>query len=204
MEYTMILLIGYLIGCVNPAAWIGRLKNVDLRKEGSGNLGATNTALVLGRGAGLFVMVVDMLKSILSAKLSKLLFPHIVCAGLLGCLGCILGHCFPVFMGFRGGKGLAAFGGMILAYDSGLFAFILIPALILMAIFNTSVAVPITGGVLFPVLLWVQGRSTSEILLGAMAGILIMTMHLDNLRKAITNTDVITVRGFWNTIIKKK
>ena len=204
MEYIIILLTGYLVGCISPAEWISKRRNVDLRKEGSGNLGATNTALVLGKGAGLFVMAVDMLKSILSVKLSKILFPHILCAGLLAGIGCILGHCFPVLMGFRGGKGLAAFGGMILSFDPMLFFTILIPAMLLMVIFNTSVAVPITGGIMFPVCLWLRGCGTTEIILGTAAGLLIMFMHRDNLKKAVTNTDVITVRGFWNKIVKMK
>ncbi len=203
MEYVIILLIGYLLGCVSPAAWISNRKNVDLRKEGSGNLGATNTALVLGRGAGLFVMIVDMVKSMLSARISKLLFPHIVFAGLLACLGSILGHCFPIFMEFHGGKGLAAFGGMVLAFNPVLFLVIVIPAVILMVIVNNSVAIPMTGGILFPLFLWFGGQSTPEVIIGLLAGLLIMFMHRDNLRKAITNTDVITVRGFWKKIVKK-
>lgn len=97
MEFIIILSLGYLLGCISPAAWISKTKNVDLRQEGSGNLGATNTAIVLGREAGLFVMIVDMLKSILSARISKLLFPHIAFAGMLACLGSILGHSVAMY-----------------------------------------------------------------------------------------------------------
>lgn len=204
MEYVIILIMGYLLGCISPAAWISKRKNVNLRKEGSGNLGATNTALVLGKGAGLVVMIVDMLKSVLSARLSRLLFPHILLAGLVAGLGCILGHCFPVFMGFQGGKGLAAFGGMILAFDPVVFFSILIPALLLMVLFNTSVAVPMTAGILFPLILLCSGRSAGAVIIAAASGLFVMFMHRDNLKKAITSTDVITVRGFWNKIIKSK
>ena len=117
MKVIVILTIGYLIGCISPAALLAKRKNVDLKKEGTKNLGATNTALILGKASGIFVMLIDILKSILSAKLTQMLFPQISYAGMLACIGCILGHCFPVFLHFRGGKGLAAFGGMVLAYD---------------------------------------------------------------------------------------
>lgn len=203
MESVLILLIGYMLGCISPAAWISKRKNVDLRREGSGNLGATNTALVLGRGAGLMVMMLDMAKSYLSSRISKALFPHIAFAGLMASFGCIVGHCFPALMEFRGGKGLAAFGGMVIAVHPLLFLVIVIPAVVLMAILNTSVAVPILGGILFPVLMWAFGAGTVEVLIAFAAGILIIYMHRDNLKKAITNTDVITVRGFWNKIVKK-
>ena len=203
MEYILILLIGYLLGCLSPAAWISKQKDVDLRKEGSGNLGATNTALVLGSKAGIFVLILDMGKSILSAKISKLLFPQIVCAGLLAGIGCILGHCFPVFMNFQGGKGLASFGGMILIVSPMIFVTILIPCLILVVILNTSAVAPMLSGVLFPVLLWWNGHTALEVALGALAGMLIIFLHRDNLKKALTNTDVVTVAGFWERVFGK-
>ena len=98
--------LGYLFGCLNPATWVGRKKHVDLSKTGTKNLGATNTALVLGKKAGYFVLVFDMFKSIFSYRLAKLLFPQLRLAGLIAGIGTILGHCFPVFMNFKGGKGL--------------------------------------------------------------------------------------------------
>ena len=66
MNVLKILGIGYLLGCISPAAILGKLKNVNLKKEGTGNLGATNTAFVLGRRSGIFVLVTDILKSVLT------------------------------------------------------------------------------------------------------------------------------------------
>ena len=74
MKILASVIIGYLIGCVNPAAIISKRKNVNLKQEGTGNLGATNTAYVMGRGAGITVLIADIMKSVLSAKLVKLLF----------------------------------------------------------------------------------------------------------------------------------
>ena len=97
MKVIVILTIGYLIGCISPAALLAKRKNVDLKKEGTKNLGATNTALILGKASGIFVMLIDILKSILSAKLTQMLFPQISYAGMLACIGCILGHCSRCF-----------------------------------------------------------------------------------------------------------
>ena len=99
--------LGYCMGCINPAHWIAEKKHVNLKEEGTGNLGATNTAFVLGKKAGIFVMLFDIFKSLLSYKIAKWLFPKLLIAGILASIGCILGHCFPVTMHFQGGKGLA-------------------------------------------------------------------------------------------------
>ena len=90
--------LGYLIGCIQPAALISKARHVNLRKEGTGNLGATNTAFVLGKKAGIFVLVFDIFKSFFSYKLARILFPHLRLAGLVSGIGVILGHCFPVTM----------------------------------------------------------------------------------------------------------
>ena len=101
--------LGYLAGCINPAAWISQKKHVNLKEEGTGNLGATNTAYVMGKKAGYFVLFFDVLKSYFSFKIAEWLFPKLLIAGILASIGCILGHCFPVTMHFQGCKGLAAF-----------------------------------------------------------------------------------------------
>ena len=96
MTAIMSLGLGYLVGCVNPAVLISKMRNVNLKEEGTGNLGATNTAFVLGKKAGIFVLIFDVAKSFLSYKIAKWLFPKLLIAGILASIGCILGHCFPV------------------------------------------------------------------------------------------------------------
>lgn len=204
MNMIVILLIGYLIGCISPAALLAKIKNVDLKQEGTKNLGATNTALVLGRGSGLFVMLVDILKSILSAKLSQMLFPQISCAGMVACIGCILGHCFPVFLHFRGGKGLAAFGGMVLAYNPWFFVMILIPGVVLMVILNTGVAVPMLACVMFPILVAMYGNGIAESIMALIASGIIIIMHQENLKLALKRRDVVSVRNFFGKMFLKK
>ena len=148
MDIFCSILIGYLLGSVSPAALLSIAKGHNLHEEGTGNLGATNTMLVLGKNWGIFVMVFDVFKSWLAARIARALFPHLAIAALLGSLGAVIGHIFSLFLRFHGGKGVAAFGGMILAYDPGLFLPLLLIAIVLMTAFNYGVAGPISAGIL--------------------------------------------------------
>lgn len=204
MEAILSLGIGYLIGCISPSAWISKKKHVDLKNEGTKNLGATNTALVLGKAAGIFVMVLDIAKSFCSYKLAKLLFPHLALAGILACIGAILGHCFPVFMNFQGGKGLAAFGGLVMAYNPWFFVAIVVPGVILMVILNTGVAVPMLASVMFPILVYWQGRNIPETALVIVASVIIVIMHWSNLKRARDHKDVVKTREFFAKVFGKK
>lgn len=204
MNMIVILAVGYLIGCFSPAAILSKMKNVDLKQEGTKNLGATNTALVLGKASGLTVMFIDILKSVFSAKLAGAIFPQIGYAGMIACIGCILGHCFPVFLRFRGGKGLAAFGGMILTYNPWFFLIIAIPSVILMVILNTGVAATMLACVMFPILVACRRGSGAEIGLSAIACVIIVWMHRDNLKKALTGTDVISTRNFFRKMFHRQ
>jgi glycerol-3-phosphate acyltransferase PlsY len=116
-----LLLISYLIGAIPTSVIAGRLiKGIDIRKEGSGNAGATNTWRVLGWKAGVTVLVIDLVKGMLAASAIPLLpfgplpLDHKVVAILCG-LAAVIGHVFPVYIGFRGGKGVATGAGMLLA-----------------------------------------------------------------------------------------
>lgn len=109
--------IGYATGMLNPAYVIGLRKGYDIRKKGSGNPGASNTIILEGKKAGLFVMAFDISKAAVAVSLSRRLFPKYDCAGETAGTACVLGHMFPATLGFRGGKGLACLGGEILAFS---------------------------------------------------------------------------------------
>lgn len=116
---------GYFIGCINPAFIIGRIKGYDVRSSGSKNAGASNTVIMAGKLAGVLVALLDIFKAALSWRLCQALFPQFALAGMLGGVACILGHMFPVFLHFCGGKGLACIGGVVLAYDPATFLIML-------------------------------------------------------------------------------
>ena len=204
MSTILSLGLGYILGCLNPAAWVGKRKNVDLSKTGTKNLGATNTALVLGQKAGWFVLFFDMLKSILSYKLARLLFPQLHLAGLIAGLGVLLGHCFPFTMGFQGGKGLASFGGLVLAQDPLVFCVLLAFGLWLAWTMNYGVYLAISATVLFPIACWLRTGDVGITLMTALCSGLIFAMHWTNLMRAIRHEDPISAKGGLKRIFGKK
>jgi glycerol-3-phosphate acyltransferase PlsY len=121
MNELLLVMLAYMIGSVPTAVWISRNQfNIDIRDYGSGNAGATNTFRVLGAKWGTAVMMIDMLKGLLAVKLA-LLLPYYVQNDFartnfqigLG-LAAVLGHIFPVWAEFRGGKGVATLFGLVL------------------------------------------------------------------------------------------
>ncbi len=204
MTAVMSLGLGYLVGCINPAVLISKAKNINLKEEGTGNLGATNTAYVLGKGAGIFVLLFDVAKSFLSYKIAKWLFPKLLIAGILASIGCILGHCFPVFMGFEGGKGLAAFGGLILAYSPKMFLAIVTTGIILMFVCNTGVVAPFMGCIAFPVMVYYSSHDLLETIAVLTASCIIFSTHLSNFKMAKRREDVVNTTDFMEKVFGKK
>jgi len=204
MHGVLSFVIGYLIGCMNPARMVGKRKNVNLKESGTGNLGATNTALVLGRKAGYFVLFFDMFKSFFSYRLAKFLFPQLAAAGVIACIGVILGHAFPVFFGFQGGKSLAAFGGLVLAHDPVQFAVLLTLGIVMAFVMNYGVYLAVTATTLFPILSWIRSGSLMTFFSTATASGIVLALHFGNLRRAITGEDPIHTRDGFKKIFGKK
>ncbi len=114
------IVIGYVFGLFQTGYIYGRSKGIDIRKEGSGNAGTTNSLRVLGYKAGLITFLGDLFKTIFAVLLVRLLFgrqyPQLVrVLELYAGFGSVLGHNFPCYLGFKGGKGIACTSGMILA-----------------------------------------------------------------------------------------
>ena len=203
MQAILSLGMGYLLGCFNPAALVSKVTKVNLKEVGTKNLGATNTALTLGRKAGYFVLFFDMFKSYFSYKLAKSLFPQLVVAGLIAGLGAILGHCFPVFLHFQGGKGLASFGGLVLAHDPVQFLILLTVGAFFALILNYGVYLVMSAATLFPILSYFRSGDPRVFLAAALAGILVIVMHWGNLRRAISGEEPVRTRSGLKKIFGK-
>ena len=204
MHTVLSLVVGYLIGSLNPAKFVAKRHDIDLKESGTGNLGATNTALVLGRKAGYFVLFFDMLKSFFSYKLAKWIFPHLATIGIIACIGVILGHAFPVFHGFQGGKSLAAFGGLVLAHDPLQFAVLLTLGILMSLLMNYGVYLAVTATVLFPLFSYFRSGSAAVFLTTAAASAIVLLLHAGNLRRAISGEDPLNAREGLKKIFGKK
>lgn len=127
MTYVIIFLSAYLIGSIPSGLIIGKtFYHTDIRKHGSGNLGGTNTFRVLGVKAGLIVTIADILKGTLAALLPTFFLTNSQMLILIAGLFAVIGHMFPIFAGFRGGKAVATSAGLLLAYAPLLFLLLLV------------------------------------------------------------------------------
>ena len=120
MERIICIIIGYVFGMFQTAFFYGKMHGIDIREHGSGNAGTTNTLRVLGTKAGLIVFAGDVLKCMIAVWITTLIFKgshadEIYLLKLYTAAGAILGHNFPFYMNFKGGKGIAASAGLIFA-----------------------------------------------------------------------------------------
>ncbi|MDT2756638.1 glycerol-3-phosphate 1-O-acyltransferase PlsY [Enterococcus asini] len=136
MKIVILLAVAYLLGSIPSGVWIGKLfYHKDIREFGSGNSGTTNTFRVLGKPAGIIVLAMDILKGTLATLLPSLFHLDNINPLWFGVFA-ILGHTFPVFAGFKGGKAVATSAGMLLAFSPLFFLYSVV--LFLICLFITS------------------------------------------------------------------
>jgi len=188
MNYILALIVGYLLGNVSASFIVGKLtKNIDIRKFGSGNAGATNTLRVLGVKAGLLVFFVDILKGVVAVLLGRLAAGDI--GGMLAGAAAVAGHIWPVFLSFKGGKGVAtSFGVLVVLFP--------VVALILFAVSASLVAITrfmslgsITAAVLLPILLLVIGYDWVYIIFGLALAALVVYLHKGNITRLLAGKE---------------
>ena len=113
-QKIILIIISYLIGAISSSIIICRIKKVDIRTIGSGNAGATNTVRALGKKFGAIVLFLDMLKGSLPTMIAKILSPESLILPIACAFATVLGHVFPIYFSFKGGKGAATFIGTII------------------------------------------------------------------------------------------
>ncbi len=173
-------LAGYLIGSINLSIVFSRTKGKDIREMGSGNAGTTNTLRTMGKGYAAIVFVFDFLKGFLPALiLCKLDF---AAAGYAYGLLAIVGHCFPIYYGFKGGKGVAAAIGVLLAIDTVPALIVLAEFIILVALFRYVSLGSIVAAINAPILTFFVYRG-NYILLAAVTllALLVIVKHKENI-----------------------
>lgn len=203
MKTVLCMIIGYVIGSFSPAALISKIKKQDIRKSGSGNLGTMNTMMNFGKRYAVPVMIIDMLKGFLAVKFAHWIVPAVSVAGVLAGGSAVLGHVFPFYMKFRGGKGLAPFGGMILALNPLGFLFLLLFGGFMMIVINYSFAMPFTAGILFPIMEGVRTQSVLIFTIAVAISVLIIVKHWSNMRKAMQKQDA-KIREYFKKYVMKK
>ncbi|MBP5303817.1 MAG: glycerol-3-phosphate acyltransferase [Clostridia bacterium] len=189
--------IGYVIGIINPAFIIGKLKGFDIRTQGSGNAGGSNALITMGRWIGFACIIFDILKTFAAIKLAEYLFPDFTSCLAVTVSGCVLGHIYPVTMHFRGGKGLACIAGGVLAYSVPLFFIALTVEAVIAIIINYICVIPITASIVFPIWYLIATGDVVGFSFMAVAAIVILSRHRENLAR-IKNGTELHLSYLWN------
>ncbi|MBQ8162518.1 MAG: glycerol-3-phosphate acyltransferase [Clostridia bacterium] len=197
MHIIFCLLAGYLIGNLNPAYLLGRARGVDVRKDGSGNAGASNAFILVGAKAFVFSAVIDILKAFFAWHLCSAIFPDAQTAGPLGGVGCIIGHMYPVVLRFQGGRGLASLGGVVLAWSWRWFLVLLGLAILIALITRYVCTVAPAISILFPAIYYVQTGLLLCTLILLIPALPIFLKHLTNFRRILNGTEM-RISFLWN------
>jgi glycerol-3-phosphate acyltransferase PlsY len=190
MEYILVAVIAYILGSSNMAQYIAMIKNVDLSAGGSRNPGASNAVILMGWGAGILVGAHDIGKSALAVVLARLVFPDLEYIGAVAGVAAVLGHIFPFWMKFKGGKGFASYLGMTIALNWKFAIVVLLLVGIVTLVTDYLVAATATTITIVP--LWMGFSSHSWVLLLILltASAVIAWRHRENFVRIYKGTEI--------------
>lgn len=191
MDYVILIILAYLLGSIPFALVVGKIGyNIDIRNHGSGNLGATNAFRILGVKAGIFVTIADILKGTIATLLPVLasFYFDLEVSRLIVGVFAVIGHTYPVFAKFKGGKAVATSGGIILGLAPILFLVILATFFLTLYLFKYVSLASMVTGVVASILAFFQQDKLLFILI-LLLTIFVFYRHRDNIKRIINNTE---------------
>jgi acyl phosphate:glycerol-3-phosphate acyltransferase len=198
MNLLLLILAAYVLGSIPTALWVSKLFfGIDIREHGSKNMGASNTFRILGPGWGIFVLLVDMGKAMAAVQLANYvgtddwLGSETMFWKLLLGLMAVLGHIFPVFAGFRGGKGVASMFGVVLAIQPWTAVISVLSFLVVVLITRYISLGSLTGVVVFAgsVLFAVKEQNIYFKWFAILSALLIFILHATNIKRLLKGTE---------------
>ena len=190
MQYILVILLSYILGSSNMATYIAAAKKVDLSAGGSGNPGASNAVILMGWGAGVLVAVHDIGKSALAVILARMVFPGLPLIGAAAGVASVLGHIYPFWMKFKGGKGFASYLGMTIALHWKFAIAVLLLVVVVTLITDYIVAATTTTIVIVPIGLGLLSGSWLLPLVLLIASAVIAWKHKDNYVRMYNGTEI--------------
>lgn len=187
----------YFLGSIPTAVWVGRAKyDLDVREHGSKNAGATNTFRVLGKKAGRVVLSIDILKGMLAVLLPYFVLPlpfsssHLTHIQLVASFLAVLGHVFPIFAGFKGGKGVATSLGVIVGLQPLAAAICLVVFLVVFISTQYVSLGSISAAVVFCCCLWLFPINTYALpIFGSLLAFIVIFAHRKNIKRLLDGTE---------------
>lgn len=190
MAYIVTALLSYIVGSSNMAFYLSKLKKKNMRDGGSGNLGASNTVILLGWWAGVLVGIHDIGKAALCVFLAQKLLPGYAFIGAVAGVACVLGHIFPFYLGFRGGKGFASYIGMTVALNWKIGLAIAIIIVVVTLVTDYIVAGTTATIVSVPVLMGIVAKSFVLPGILLVASLVIAYVHRANYVRIFKGTEI--------------
>lgn len=182
MELYLAAIIGYIIGSFQTAFFMGKLtKGIDIREHGTTNAGASNVTIVMGWKCGVITAIIDILKGVVAVLLIKHLYPGSTFLPFLAGTMAVLGHIFPVYLKFKGGKGTATIVGFVMAYDYRM-GIILFLTVFLLTIITNYIA--LASIIMYTTLVFISylfGYQMEIIYLGIVLAIISYFKHYENM-----------------------
>jgi len=190
MRITPFLLVfgAFFMGSIPFGVLIASVRGVDLKKEGSGNIGATNVLRTMGKAPALLTLVGDVLKGTIPVLAAKYLLHNLTVEGIVG-LFAILGHNFSLFLRFRGGKGVATSIGVLLAISpyAAVATVVLWLAVISLTRYSSLGAIVSFGSL--PLTVYLLDNSGEKLVVSFIIAALLMIRHADNIKRLIKGTE---------------
>ncbi|ENH96975.1 hypothetical protein J416_07847 [Gracilibacillus halophilus YIM-C55.5] len=188
MEYAIFILLAYLLGSIPSGLIIGKLGyQMDIREHGSGNLGATNTFRVLGIKAGSIVIVIDILKGTLAASLPVIFQAEHIYPLLIGIFS-VIGHMYPIFAKFKGGKAVATSSGIILGVNPLLFVIMVMSFLVILYLSKYVSLASMLTGIITIIVTSIQ-QDIGLIIVTSLLTIFVIYRHHTNIKRIIKKTE---------------
>ena len=190
MKYFIVILLSYIIGSSSMSFYLGKLNGVSINKTGSKNLGASNTMALLGWKAGVIVGLHDILKAVLVVLVARYVYSDLYAIGEIAGVSCILGHIFPFYLNFKGGKGFASYVGMTLALNWKFALFLIVLIIILVLITDYIVSGTFTTMILVPIYIGFINHSYLIFGILCIASIVMIFKHKENIVRIMNGTEV--------------
>ena len=202
MERLLCVVLGYLFGLIQTGYIYGKIKKIDIRNHGSGNAGTTNVLRTLGWKAGVITFIGDCLKCVLAVTVVNFVFiqdPHQVLYAIYAGLGAVLGHNFPFYLKFKGGKGIASTAGLILAVHPSMFLIVAVVFIGIVLITQYVSLASIVIMILFVIMVVLKGEAGMLLLptgdlheyyaIAIVLALLAIWRHRANIKRLLNGTE---------------
>lgn len=188
MAAGLMLLFAYVLGSIPTGFLLGSFSGIDIRQAGSGNVGATNVARIVGRKQGLITLLLDVAKGFIPVVVSSQLGFSLTVT-VLAALAAFLGHLYPIFLKFQGGKGVATAFGIFLGIAPLAAVSLVLVFVVVVAISRRISLASMAAAGITPVVLWLFSYPSLFLWLGFSIALLILFRHQENIRRLISGTE---------------